>query len=77
LIQKYDALFQQSFPYVMSIMQAPLQGSFSDYRMYFHFQPPLRIPGVRKYLAGPEIGGGNFMADTIPEVSAQKLSAAK
>lgn len=73
LLQKYDALFNRSFPYVMSIMQAPLQQNHPDYRLYFHFQPPLRIPNVRKYLAGPEIGGGNFMADTIPEVSAQKL----
>jgi len=77
LLQKYDALFHQSFPYVMSIMQAPLQQKYPDYRMYFHFQPPLRIPNVRKYLAGPEIGGGNFMADTIPEVSAQRLRAAE
>jgi len=73
LIKKYDALFDMNFPYVMSIMQAPLQESNLDYQMYFHFQPPLRIPGIRKYLAGPEIGGGNFMADTIPEVSAEKL----
>jgi len=76
LIKKYDALFEQSFPYVMSIMQAPLQEKHQEYRMYFHFQPPLRIPGIRKYLAGPEIGGGNFMADTIPEVSAEKLRSA-
>ena len=76
LIKKYDALFDINFPYVMSIMQAPLQESHLDYQMYFHFQPPLRIPGIRKYLAGPEIGGGNFMADTIPEVSAEKLRSA-
>ena len=76
LIKKYDALFQMSFPYVMSIMQAPLSGDHPDYRMYFHFQPPLRIPGIRKYLAGPEIGGGNFMADTMPEDSALKLRLA-
>jgi UDPglucose--hexose-1-phosphate uridylyltransferase len=76
LIQKYDRLFSQSFPYVMSVMQAPLKDTHPDYRTYFHFQPPLRVPGVRKYLAGPEIGGGNFMADTLPEESAEKLSNA-
>mgnify|MGYP001801123239 CR=1 FL=1 len=48
LLQKYDALFHQSFPYVMSVMQAPLQQQYPDYRLYFHFQPPLRIPNVRK-----------------------------
>jgi UDPglucose--hexose-1-phosphate uridylyltransferase len=61
------------FPYVMSIMQAPFQEEHNKYHMYFHFQPPLRTPSVKKYLAGPEVGGGNFMADTMPEASAKIL----
>lgn len=73
VIQKYDALYQMDFPYVMSIMQAPFEVDHEKYHMYFHFQPPLRTPAVKKYLAGPEIGGGNFMADTMPEVSAKIL----
>jgi UDPglucose--hexose-1-phosphate uridylyltransferase len=28
-----------------------------------------------KYLAGPEIGGGNFLSDTSPETSAAELKA--
>jgi UDPglucose--hexose-1-phosphate uridylyltransferase len=28
-----------------------------------------------KYLAGPEIGGGNFLSDTLPEVKAAELRA--
>jgi galactose-1-phosphate uridylyltransferase len=39
----------------------------------FIFLPPLRQPGLVKYLAGPEIGGGNFMADTMPEEKAAEL----
>ncbi len=74
LLKKYDDLFEISFPYVLTVMQAPFEEKEKDYRLYFHFQPPLRQPGVRKYLAGPEIGGGNFMADTMPEVSAAKLN---
>jgi UDPglucose--hexose-1-phosphate uridylyltransferase len=41
--------------------------------MHFWLQPPYRQPGLIKYLAGPEIGGGNFMADTIPEEKAGEL----
>jgi UDPglucose--hexose-1-phosphate uridylyltransferase len=26
-----------------------------------------------KYLAGPEIGGGNFLSDTMPEEKAEEL----
>jgi len=29
-----------------------------------------------KYLAGPEIGGGNFLSDTSPEAKAAELVAA-
>jgi UDPglucose--hexose-1-phosphate uridylyltransferase len=30
---------------------------------------------VLKYLAGPEIGGGNFVSDTSPELKAAELLA--
>lgn len=78
VIRKYDGLYHMSFPYVLSVMQAPLDdGDYSAYRMYIHIQPPLRQPGLKKYLAGPEIGGGNFMADTLPEKSAEQLRNVK
>jgi UDPglucose--hexose-1-phosphate uridylyltransferase len=35
----------------------------------------LRKPGLLKYLAGPEIGGGNFLNDTAPEEKAAELRA--
>jgi UDPglucose--hexose-1-phosphate uridylyltransferase len=35
--------------------------------------PP--APYRLKYLAGPEIGGGNFLSDTSPEASAAELRA--
>jgi UDPglucose--hexose-1-phosphate uridylyltransferase len=34
---------------------------------------PLSQPGLIKYPAGPEIGAGNFMADTMPEDKAAEL----
>ena len=74
VVRRYDLLFNVSFPYVLSVLQAPLgEGDFSDYHLHFFVQPPWRQPGLQKFLAGPEIGGGNFMADTMPEAKAAEL----
>jgi UDPglucose--hexose-1-phosphate uridylyltransferase len=77
LNRQYDALYQMSFPYVMTLCQAPLDGGdYADYHLHLVFLPPLRQPGLRKFAAGPEIGGGNFMADTMPEEKAAELRRA-
>jgi UDPglucose--hexose-1-phosphate uridylyltransferase len=73
---RFDNLWQMPFPYVMPLHQAPTDGG--DYRgFHFHieFHPPLRKPSLLKYLAGPEIGGGNFLSDTSPEEKAAELRA--
>ena len=73
---RFDNLWQMPFPYVMPLHQAPTDGG--DYRAFhFHieFHPPLRKPNLLKYLAGPEIGGGNFLSDTSPEEKAAELKA--
>ena len=70
----FDMNYQTHFPYVMSILQAPVDsGDYKDYHLHLLLQPPLRQPGLVKYLAGPEIGGGNFMADTMPEDKAKEF----
>jgi UDPglucose--hexose-1-phosphate uridylyltransferase len=71
---RFDNLWQAPFPYVMPLHQAPTDGG--DHRgFHFHieFHPPLRKPALLKYLAGPEIGGGNFLSDTSPEEKAAEL----
>src|SRR5258707_7756000 len=76
VVIKFDNLWQTPFPYVMPLHQAPTDGG--DYRCFhFHieFHPPLRKPNLLKYLAGPEIGGGNFLSDTSPEEKAAELRA--
>lgn len=73
---RFDNLWQMPFPYVMPLHQAPTDGG--DYRSFhFHiqFHPPLRKPNLLKYLAGPEIGGGNFLSDTSPEEKAAELKS--
>lgn len=74
---KYDNLWRLSFPYVMVLHQAPTDGSSHDgFHFHIEFHPPLRKPDLLKYLAGPEIGGGNFLSDTSPEEKAAELRAA-
>jgi UDPglucose--hexose-1-phosphate uridylyltransferase len=76
ILAKFDNLWRMPFPYVMPLHQAPTDGG--DYRgFHFHieFHPPLRRPNLLKYLAGPEIGGGNFLSDTSPEEKAAELRA--
>lgn len=74
LLVKLDNLWTMPFPYVLTLHQAPTQ-SPKDRGFHFHIEihPPLRQPNLLKYLAGPEIGGGNFLSDTAPEEKAEEL----
>jgi UDPglucose--hexose-1-phosphate uridylyltransferase len=73
---RLENLWRMPFPYVMVLHQAPTDGAVAN-GLHFHIQihPPLRKPGLLKYLAGPEIGGGNFLNDTAPEQKAAELRA--
>ena len=76
LLVRYDNLWRMSFPYVMTLHQAPTDGGdYSGFHFHIEFHPPLRKPHLLKYLAGPEIGGGNFLSDTLPEDKAAELRA--
>ena len=76
VLVKFDNLWQMPFPYVMPLHQAPVEGGdYSGFHFHIEFHPPLRKPNLLKYLAGPEIGGGNFLSDTSPEEKANELRA--
>ena len=76
LLVRYDNLWQMSFPYVLTLHQAPTDGAdYSGFHFHIECHPPLRKPNLLKYLAGPEIGGGNFLSDTRPEAKAAELLA--
>jgi UDPglucose--hexose-1-phosphate uridylyltransferase len=71
---RFDNLWQMSFPYVMPLHQAATDGrDVGDFHFFIGFLPPLRQPSLLKFLAGPEIGGGNFLSDTAPEQKAAEL----
>lgn len=72
---RLDNLWQMSFPYVMVLHQAPTDRAYPNFHFHIQIHPPLRKPGLLKYLAGPEIGGGNFLNDTAPEEKAAELQA--
>jgi UDPglucose--hexose-1-phosphate uridylyltransferase len=73
---RLDNLWRMSLPYMMVMHQAPTDGGAHP-GFHFHVQilTPLRRPGLLKYLAGPEVGGGNFLNDTAPEDKAAELRA--
>ncbi len=74
VLVKYDNLWKMPFPYVMVLHNAPTNGGdYQGFHFHIEFHPPLRKPNLLKYLAGPEIGGGNFLSDTSPEEKAQEL----
>ena len=76
LLVMYDNLWNMPFPYVMTLHQAPTDGSeYRGFHFHIEFHPPLRKPNLLKYLAGPEIGGGNFLSDTSPEEKAAELKS--
>ena len=73
---RMDNLWRMPFPYVMAFHQAPTDGqSHPGFHFHIEIHTPLRKPGLLKYLAGPEIGGGNFLNDTAPEDKARELIA--
>ena len=77
VLVKFDNLWRMPFPYVMPLHQAPTDGGdHGTFHFHIEFHPPLRKPDLLKYLAGPEIGGGNFLSDTSPEEKAAELIAA-
>lgn len=74
VLVKFDNLWTMSFPYVMPLHQIPTDGGdYAGFHFFIQLLPPLRKPNLLKYLAGPEVGGGNFLSDTAPEEKAAEL----
>ena len=73
---KFDNMWKTSFPYVLVLHQAPTDGRMAEgFHFHIEIHPPLRTPQLLKYLAGPELGGGSFLSDTLPEQKAAELRA--
>jgi UDPglucose--hexose-1-phosphate uridylyltransferase len=72
VVRRYDALWGIRMPYVLAVHQAPL-GDHPHYPFHVELHPPLRAPGLMKYLAGPEIGGGSMTNESDPDEKAREL----
>ena len=72
VVRRYDALWGIRMPYVLAVHQAPV-GDHPHYPFHVELHPPLRAPGLLKYLAGPEIGGGSMTNESDPDEKAAEL----
>jgi UDPglucose--hexose-1-phosphate uridylyltransferase len=72
VVQRYDALWGLRMPYVLAVHQAPV-GDHPHYPFHVELHPPLRAPGLLKYLAGPEVGGGSMTNESDPDEKAAEL----
>jgi len=74
MTRRYDALFGQTTPYMLSLHAAPI-GLEQDWQFCAQFYPLMRAPGRIKYLASVEQSTGAFTVDVMPERAAQALRA--
>lgn len=75
-LQRYDGLFNTSFPYSMGWHGAPTDGEdHPHWQLHAHFYPPLlRSATVRKFMVGYEMLGES-QRDLSPESAAARLRA--
>jgi UDPglucose--hexose-1-phosphate uridylyltransferase len=73
-LQRYDRLFQTSFPYTMGWHGAPEDGSANEHwQLHAHFYPPLlRSATVRKFMVGYEMLA-EAQRDITPEQATDRL----
>lgn len=76
-LARYDRLWpkpdpEYRFPYLMWFHQAPASGG-DEWHLHAHIAPPLRAPGVTRYIASAEVGGGTLSNPVVPEAAARAL----
>lgn len=77
-LMKFDLLWNKTFPYLMTLFQAPVDGKNHEYaHCLFQITPPYRTKDRLKYLAGTELGAGIFVNDSLPEEKAAELKVIK
>jgi len=76
LTQKYDALFDTSFPYSSGIHQAPTNGDeYKEWHWHMSFYPPLlRSATIKKFMVGYEMFAMP-QRDVTAEFAAAKLKS--
>jgi UDPglucose--hexose-1-phosphate uridylyltransferase len=74
VLNRYDQLFQTSFPYSMGWHGAPTDnGDYASWQLHAHIYPPLlRSASVRKFMVGYELLS-EAQRDLTPEQAAERL----
>jgi UDPglucose--hexose-1-phosphate uridylyltransferase len=77
---RYDHLWPSPspdylFPYLLWFHQASAAGG-DEWHVHAHVAPPLRAPGVQRYVASGELGSGTLSNPVVPEAAAAELRAA-
>ena len=76
-LSRYDRLWPPPhagylFPYLLWFHQAPAAGG-DEWHLHAHVAPPLRAPGVQRYVASGELGSGTLSNPVVPEAAAAAL----
>jgi UDPglucose--hexose-1-phosphate uridylyltransferase len=74
---RYDRLWPAPhaaylFPYLLWFHQASAAGGH-EWHLHAHTAPPLRAPGVQRYVASGELGSGTLANPVVPEAAAREL----
>jgi len=78
VLARYDRLWAgvpgagAQFPYLLWIHQAPKHHD-GEHHLHVHLAPPLRAPGVQRYVASGELGSGTLSNPVVPEHAARAL----
>jgi UDPglucose--hexose-1-phosphate uridylyltransferase len=76
VLGRYDRLWPgEPFPYLLWFHQAA-KGDDGAAHLHAHLAPPLRAPGVPRYVASGELGSGLLANPVVPEDAAAALRAA-
>jgi UDPglucose--hexose-1-phosphate uridylyltransferase len=75
-LARYDRLWPDApeppFPYLLWFHQAPAGGG-TAWHVHAHVAPPLRAPGVPRFVASGELGSGTLSNPVVPEDAARAL----
>jgi UDPglucose--hexose-1-phosphate uridylyltransferase len=77
VLARYDRLWPAPhpgylFPYLLWFHQAPAVGG-DEWHVHAHIAPPLRGPGLARFVASGELGSGTLSNPVVPEAAAQAL----
>jgi UDPglucose--hexose-1-phosphate uridylyltransferase len=68
VLQRYDRLFDQPFPYMLWI--------HPGHHVHMHIAPPRRSADTLRHIASGEVGSGTLTIPVVPERAAEELRSA-